>query len=400
MVKRAAIAVSLIVLCSGILLSRAFAAEPIKIGVLLPLSGRNAAIGQIQKSAVLMAAAEINARGGIKDRKIEPVLADTQGSPDGGRAAIVTLIQTDKVLVIAGGFSSSATWATGAIAQQSRIPFVVTSATADKITEQGWEYVFRLNQPLGEHLEALATFISTRAADIKTGAIVHAASLRSSAAARRFFKRSASLNLELSIRERFETHADNLSEMLARVQAKHPDLIYAITDDAGSAALLMRQSKALKLNPKLFVGEGDGFGQTDFISQAGKASDHLVNTALWTPLVPHPGAAAFNQKFMDRYKTPPGRYGAEAYAGMMVIADALKRARQLTPAAVRDALSRTDMMTPLGPVKFVAYDNKSQQNKLPTYLVQWINGKQEIIWPKEFATHKPIYPPPMPSDRQ
>jgi branched-chain amino acid transport system substrate-binding protein len=397
-VKKAAIIVSFFALLGGIMLSGAFAADPIKIGVLLPLSGRTAAIGQIQKSAVLMAAAEINARGGIKERKIEPVIADTKGTPDGGRAAIRKLIQTDNVLAIGGGFSSSATWATGVIAQQSRIPFVVTSAAADKITEQGWKYVFRLNQPLGEHLEALATFISTRAAEIKTVAIVHAASLRSSAAARHFFKRSASLNLELSIRERFETDADNLSGALARVQAKHPDLIYAITDDAGSAALLMRQSKALKLNPKLFVGEGDGFGQTDFISQAGKASDHLVNTALWTPLVPHPGAAVFHQKFMDRYKTPPERYGAEAYAGMVVIADALKRARQLTPAAVRDALSRTDMMTPLGPVKFVAYDNKSQQNKLPTYLVQWINGKQEIIWPQELATHKPIYPQPHSSE--
>ena len=68
MVKRAAIAAILIVLCSGIMLSGTFAAEPIKIGVLLPLSGRNAAIGKIQKTAVLMAATEINARGGIKDR--------------------------------------------------------------------------------------------------------------------------------------------------------------------------------------------------------------------------------------------------------------------------------------------------------------------------------------------
>ncbi len=382
------------------MLSSAFAADPIKIGVLLPLSGRNAAIGQIQKNAVLMAAAEINARGGIKDRKIEPLLADTKGTPDGGRAAIRKLIQTDNVRVLGGGFSSSATWATGAIAQQSRIPFVVTSAVADKITEQGWDYVFRLNQPLGEHLEALTAFISTTAADIKTVAIVQAASLRSSAAARRFFKRSASLNLELVIRERFETGADNVSETLARVQAKHPDLIYAITEDAGRAALLVRQSRALKLNPKLFVGEGNGFGQTDFMSQAGKASNHVVNTALWTPLVPHRGAAAFNQKFIEQHKTPPGRYGAEAYAAMMVIADALRRARQLTPEAVRDALSRTDMMTLLGPVKFVAYDKKSQQNKLPAYLVQWINAKQEIIWPKKFATHKPIYPAPMPADRQ
>jgi branched-chain amino acid transport system substrate-binding protein len=387
-VKKAAI----IVLFSGIMLTTALAAGPIKIGVLLPLTGRNAAIGRIQKNAILTATAELNDRGGIKDRKLEPILADTKGNPDGGRVAIRTLIQTDKVPVICGGFSSSATWATSAIAQQSKVPFVVTSASADKITEQGWTYVFRLNQPLGERLEALASFLSTTAADIKSVAIVHATSLRSSAAARRFFKRAASLNLELVARQRFETNANNVSETLARVQAKNPDLIYAVTDDVDSAAWLVRQSRALKLNPKLFVGEGNGFDHFTFVSRAGQASNLIVTTALWTPLVPHPGAAAFNQKFIDRYKTAPGRYGAEAYTGMMVIAGALKRARKLTPARIRDALSRTDMMTLLGPVKFVAYNKKSQQNKLPTYLVQWINTKQEIIWPQKFATHKPIYP--------
>ena len=394
MAKKAAIALSLFAFIGGTMLNSALAADSLQIGVMLPLTGRQAEFGRIQQKAVLMAAEEVNAGGGINGKKIELILSDTQSNPDEGRRVIEKLIKQDKVLVIGGGFSSSATWATGAVAQQRRIPFVVTSALADKITEQGWEYVFRLNQPLGEHLEALATFIPTMAADIKSVAILHATSLRNAAAARRFFKISASLSLELVIRERFESSADNLSATLARVQAKNPDLIYAITDDASSAALLVRQSRALKLNPKLFVGEGNGFDHSDFILQAGKASNHIVNTALWTPLLPHPGAAAFNQKFIDRYKTPPGRYGAEAYVGMMVIAGALKRARQLTPAIIRDALSRTDMMTVLGPIKFVAYDKKSQQNKLPTYLVQRINAKQEIIWPTEFATHKPIYPLP------
>ena len=363
----------------------------------MPLTGSNAAIGQIQKNAVLMAAAEINARGGIKDRKIELVLADTQGNPDGGRAAVRQLIQRN-VLVICGGFSNSATWATSAIAQQSRIPFVVTSATADKITEQGWEYVFRLNQPLSEHFGALSSFLKTTASDIKSVAIVHAQSLRSSAAARRILKRSQGLGLKLVIRERFENDSDDLSEMLARIKARNPDCVYAVADDARSAALLVRQAKALKLNPKMFVGEGNGFVQPGFAAQAGKASNYIVSTALWTPLVPHPGAGAFNQKFIDQHNTPPRRYGAEAYGGIVVIADALKRARELTPAAIRDALARTNMMTLLGPIQFAAYNQKSQQNRLPTYLVQWINNRQEIIWPKQFATHKAAYPAPHSSE--
>jgi branched-chain amino acid transport system substrate-binding protein len=51
-------------------------------------------------------------------------------------------------------------------------------------------------------------------------------------------------------------------------------------------------------------------------------------------------------------------------------------------------------MTVLGPVKFISYNNKSQQNKLPAFLVQWLNGKAEIVWPKHLATKKYVYPAP------
>ena len=394
LVKKATILFGMILLLSKIAFSGALAADPIKIGVLLPISGSMAKMGKTQKQAVRMAVDAINTRGRIKDRKIVFKVADTLGNPDGGRAAVMKLIREDKVLAICGGFSSSATWAAGAIAQQNRIPFVVTGAAADKITEQGWDYVFRLNQPISEHLAALDSFLSTATSDIKSFGIMHAKTLRSAAAARRFYNKFNGLELEMVTRERFEGGADDLSEVLGRVKAKNPDLIYAVADDTKSAALLVRQYRALKLQPKLFIGEGNGFFQSAFASQAGAASNYIISTALWSPLVPFNGAGAFNRKFIDRYSTPPGQYGAGAYAAMMVIADALKRSRKLTPAAVRDALSRTNMTTLLGPIRFEAYNQKSQQNRLPTYLVQWINGKQEIIWPAEFATHKPVFTTP------
>jgi branched-chain amino acid transport system substrate-binding protein len=64
------------------------------------------------------------------------------------------------------------------------------------------------------------------------------------------------------------------------------------------------------------------------------------------------------------------------------------------PEKVRDAMSTTDMTTLLGPVKFVSYQKKSQQNKLPTLLLQWLNGKVEIVWPRHLATQKVVYPIP------
>jgi branched-chain amino acid transport system substrate-binding protein len=370
------------------------AADPVKIGVMLPLTGHLAPFGRIQQKSVLMAADEVNTTGGVNGKKMELVVADTQGNPDAGRAAIKKLIARDSVDVIGGGFSSSATWATCSIAQQNRMPFVVTGASADKITEQGWEYIFRLNQPVSERLDAVVAFVSTVASDIRSVAIVHSNSLKHAADARKFFKKAGELGLNPVIRERFEEGAADFRPLLNRVKAKNPDLIYAVTDNARDAVLLVRQLKDLKLNPKLFIGDGNSFVQPEFAAHAGQAADHIVSTATWIPTVPHSGAGAFNQKFIARYKIPPGHHGAEAYAGIAVITDALKRTKVLAPENIRTALVNTNLMTVLGPVKFISYHNKSQQNKLPAFLVQWINGKLQIVWPKSMASQKIVYPAP------
>jgi branched-chain amino acid transport system substrate-binding protein len=394
LVKKAVIAFSLFTFISGIMLSSALAANTLKIGVMLPLTGRQAGFGRIQQKAALMAAEEVNAVGGVNGKKIELILADTQSNPDVGHRVIEKLIKQDKVLVIGGGFSSTATWAAISIAQTNKIPFLVNSAAADKITEQGWGYIFRLNPPVSERLDAVASFVITVASDIRTVAIVHANSFRDAANARRFFKKTGELGLKAVIREGFEASTIDFRPMLTRVKAKNPDLIYAATDNAKNAALLVRQSKDLKLNPKLLVGQGDGFDQPEFVTHAGQASDYIVSTAIWAPMVPYRGASAFNEKFIAKYRTSPDHHAAEAYAGITVIADALKRTKVPTPKKIRDALAKTNLMTVLGPVKFVSYKNKSQQNKLPAFLVQWLNGQLQIVWPTNMATKKAIYPIP------
>jgi branched-chain amino acid transport system substrate-binding protein len=75
-----------------------------------------------------------------------------------------------------------------------------------------------------------------------------------------------------------------------------------------------------------------------------------------------------------------------------VIADVLKRAKSHSPQDIKKALSETNMKTVFGPVKFTSYGKKINQNKLQTYVVQWINGKLEMVWPADLASAKYVYP--------
>ena len=179
----------------------------------------------------------------------------------------------------------------------------------------------------------------------------------------------------------------------------NPDLVYMVSY-VMDAALLMRQAKELDFNPKLFIGGAAGFTLPEFRKNAGDATEFVYSATLWVESVPYPGAKEYFAKYVKKYNEDTEYHGAEAYSCLYVVADALKRAKSITPKDVRDALAATDMMTVFGPVKFVSYDKKTQQNKLPTFLVQWQKGRLETVWPKEVAAKKYAYPVPKWNERK
>ena len=389
---------SVLVFLGAVFGGAALAADSIKVGIVLPLTGKLAKFGEIENKSFLMALDEINAAGGVNGKKIDLIIEDTTGKPDVARSAIEKLISRDKVIVVGGGYSSSVTWATIAVAQQRKMPFLVNTGSADRITEQGWEYIFRLNPPVSEYPKAFGSFLENLAKDVKTVAILHENSLFGQSGSRKFVKKCKIMGLKVLIKEGYEADTIDFKPLLVKVKALKPDLVYMISYIM-DASLLMRQSKELNFNPKLFVGGAAGFTLPEFEKNAGAASDYVFSATLWTPSVPYPGAKEYYDKFVAKYNTPTEYHGAEAYAAMYVIADALKRAGTLTPDGVRDALAGTDMMTAFGRVKFISYGKKTQQNSLPTFLVQWINGKLDTVWPKDVSTHNYIYPVPKWNER-
>ena len=396
--KKISLGIAHSILLIGLALGSSQAAETINVGVLLPLTGKLAKYGDIEQKSFMMAAEEINAAEDFEGKKIELIIEDTQGKSDVGRSAIEKLIREDGVVAIGGGFSSSITWETSKIAQQNKVPYLVNTAAADKITEQGWEYIFRLNPPVSEYPATLNSFVKEVAADVKAVAILHTNSLLGRSQARKFSKQAEDLGLQITIKLKFEENSTDFKPLLMKIKAKKPDLVYVVSHSI-AAASLMRQAKEVNLNPKLFGGHAIGFAQHEFQLSAGGDAEYVWSAARWAPSAPYPGAQAYFDKFAEKYGIFPDYHGAQAYSAMYILADALKRADELTPEGVRNALAKTDMMTVFGPVKFASYDKKVQQNQLPTLLVQWINGKLEVVWPKNNATQKYVFPTPKWSDR-
>ncbi len=365
-------------------------AQPIKVGIILPLTGEKAAFGEIEKNSFIMALNEINKAGGVKGSKIELLIEDDTGKPDVARAATEKLVSKDNVVMLGGGYGSSETYSIAGVAQQKRMPLLINTGSADRITEQGWNYVFRLNPPVSEYSAAAESFLS-EVAKPKTSAILFENTLFGTSGSKEFAQSSKKLGIQVALMEGYESGAVDFKPLLIKVKNANPDLIYMISY-VMDASLLMRQSMELDINPKLFIGGAAGFTLPEFLQNAGKATEGVFSADLWVPTIPYPGAMDYYNNYKKLYGKETEYHGAEAYAAMYVIADVLKRAKSYSPEDIRQALTTTDMMTVFGRVKFISYEKKTNQNKLPTYLVQWIKGKLECVWPKNVATANYLFP--------
>jgi branched-chain amino acid transport system substrate-binding protein len=371
-------------------LSPTLAQDTIKIGIVLPLTGDQAKFGEIEKLSFDLALEEINAAGGVKGKKLEFLIEDDTGRPEVGRSVVEKLITKDKVVMVGGGYSSSVTYAVAGVCQQNQMPFLVNTGAADNISTSGWDWIFRLNPPVSEYAGAVESLLKV-VIKPTTAVILHENSLFGTSGAKEFEKTCKGVQIQVLSKEGYEHGGIDYKPVLSKVKQLNPDIVYMISYIM-DASLLMKQAKELKLAPKMFIGGAAGFTLPEFKQNAGVASERVISATLWHEVVPYPGAMDYSKKFLARYKKETEYHGAEAYAAAYVIADVLKRAKSFSNTDIKQALSETNLMTVFGPVKFVTYGKHKNQNKLPTYVVQWIDGKLELVWPAELATKKFIFP--------
>jgi branched-chain amino acid transport system substrate-binding protein len=374
----------------GLIISGVSAADTVKVGIVLPLTGAQAKFGEIEKKSFDLALEEINAAGGINGKKLELIMEDDTGRPDVGRSVVEKLITKDKVVMIGGGYSSSVTFATAGVCQQNKMPFLVNTGSADKITTSGWDYIYRLNPPVSHYADAVTTLLAEKVKP-KTVAILYENSLFGTKGAKSFAKICAKAGYKVVLKEGYEHGGIDFKPVLIQIKQLNPDIVYMVSYIM-DASLLMKQAKELKLTPKMFVGGAAGFTLPEFAKNSGVASEKVISATLWHQVLPFPGAMDYYKKFVAKYNKPTEYHGAEAYSACYVIADVLKRAKSFKNTDIKQALSETDMMTVFGPVKFGTWGKMKNQNKAATYVVQWLDGKLELIWPTDHATKAFAYP--------
>ncbi len=382
----------------GLTASQVCSQEALRLGIPLPLTGTNAKFGEIEKKSYEIAMEEINAKGGIKGRKVILEFEDSQGKPEISRSIVEKLIDVKKQPVIFGEYSSSSSKAVAAVAEERKVPYLVVTGATDDITQQKYKYVFRMNPTNAYYATGFVSFLK-EVVKPQSIAILYESSDFGTSGAEDMVNQAKKMGMKVLLKEQYEKGAVDFKPILSKVKAARPDVIYMVSY-VMDAALLMRQIKELRIDANLYAGGAAGFAIPEFIQNAKEASELVLTATLWSPQVAYPGAKEYAEKYKRLYKDYPSYHGAEAYSALYVIKDVLERAKSWKPDDIRDAFKKTGMITAFGPIRFEDKEGYTNQNFMDTLVMQVIKGKHETIWPAKYASAKYVYPIPKWRDRK
>lgn len=361
------------------------ASDPIVIGV---LHWEKFTYANMMRNSHEMAMEVINREGGIKGRPLKLVYADDGGKRKTGEKAVIALVKESGAVMIVGGYGSSNTIYTAGIANDLGIPFIISTAADDRITQRRWKNVYRMNPPAKEYAKGVEELLLKKIKPSSIAIVYENSPFGTSGALRMvWFCREHDIEMRKIIPYHKERESPAyFQKLLGPLKDDPPDVIYMVSYLKDGASLV---KKIRELNIKsLLIGAAGGFTSHKFITMAGTASDYLVTATLWTPQLPYQGTNEYYGNYMKKYTVPPDYHGAEAYSVLLVAADSLRRAKSLNPEDIRAALDKTDLQTPFGPVSFKSYGKFERQNSLPTMVLQVTNNRFESVWPGEIATSK------------
>lgn len=361
---------------------------PVNIGI---MHWEEFTYSTMMRNSHQMALETINSEGGINGRPLNLIYADDQGKRTAGEQAVRDL-DNKGVVMLVGGYGSSNTMYTAGMADKLDIPFLISTAADDRITQQDWENVYRLNPPAQEYAKGVEELLLKKIKS-KSISIIYENSPYGTGGALRmmWFCREHDIEIQKIIPYHKErTAQEYYHKLLAPLQGDSPDVIYMVSY-LNDAVSIVKKIRELNIN-SLLVGGAGGFTSHRFIEMAGAAANNLLTATLWTPQLPYSGTKDYYERYMNAYGSPPDYHGAEAYSAIMVAADVLRRTKSFSPADIKDALNRTEMETAFGSVNFKNYGKFRHQNSLPTMVLQIINNRYECIWPGSVATAK--YNPP------
>jgi branched-chain amino acid transport system substrate-binding protein len=366
-----------------------YAADSLKIGVLVPISGPPAEGGTRMLKSIKIATEEINEAGGVLGKKVELEVWDDEAQVDKGVTGAKKLLLKDKVWALIGGYRSGVTLAQQEVAAEQKRIYMVTDSASNEITDRvkqdynKYKYTFRSVMNVDQVGELMLPVL-TEVVRAKTYFYVAETTVWSRDLAELLRKAAESRGIKRVGYVECDPAAQEFTSELAKIKEANPDVVLCALSGSNDVPFV-KQYIGLKVSKPLCFHAADIIFKTDL----GEHGNYLICMAYSWKLPLTPKTLPFYEKFTKVHGEPDGWQDMRSYDGMHILIDGIKRAGSLDVEKVIKSLEATDYMGAAG--RYV-FDDKHQCKWGPGYLegiiFQRIQGKDMILYPPKVAMGK------------
>jgi len=374
--------------------------SPIKIGVLIPLTGPSAHAGKEMLNGYKTALEKIKNDGWIiGGREVELKIVDTQGNTATAIGGLEKLMTRDKVEIILGTISSTVIKSLSGPLKKYKPVFGCTGGNASELesiyAEADW--FFHYHPWDYDNMQILASSLSEIGGKGNI-IIAHEEGVWGTGAALMCKEILEPLGFKVTKSLAFKSASTDLSSVISQAKNASGDYYVWFLYPVDSITMVT-QMKELNYSPKLTVGIIPGWPENFSKLPEG---EYIGAMGMWSPDLPE----KISKDFVDLYtkvsnEKPRSYWAPIAYVSLITMADAIDKAKSTEKGKIIAALQQGEWQTPLGKLRFHKSKGGLQNHGFEKQIIlQWLNGKQEIVWPNELATHKIVYPVPTWDERK
>jgi len=335
---------------------------------------------------------------GLGGAKVRVVYADHQADPQKGRSEAERLITQEKVSAIIGCFHSSVSATVSATCERYGVPFVCADSSSPSLHRRNLKFFFRTAAHDEMFSEAMFNFMDAlKAKGQKIGSVglfyedtifgVDSATVQRKLALERGYKLTSDI--------KYRNNSPSLTAEVQQIKTAAPDVLMpsSYTTDA---ILLVKTCAELGYKPRSIIAQAAGFVEKPTLDAVGDKLTGMISRASFSVDMgeKRPSAKAINEKFKASAGRDLNDQTSRQFTALLVLADAIDRARSTDPQKIRDALAATDIpgertIMPWSRVKFGADGQNSYSSPV---LIQYVKGRFVTVYPFEVATAQPVWP--------
>jgi branched-chain amino acid transport system substrate-binding protein len=381
------------------------------IGIIYPFSGASAQQGVDAQKAYETALEIINkdydfdlplAKGeglpGLGGAKIKLVFADHQSDPQKGRAETERLITQEKVCAVIGTYQSAVAVTVSQVCERYQIPFISADNSSPSLHRRGLKYYFRAAPHDEMYSQAMFDFfdaLKKKGTKIETLALFHEDTIFGTDSANAQTKLAGERGYKIVADIKYRSNSPSLSSEVQQLKAANADVLMpsSYTTDG---ILLVKTMAELGYKPNAIVAQDAGFSEKALYDAVGDKLEGVISRGTFSLdlAAKRPMVGKVNAMFKEKSGKDFNDLTSRQFMGLIVMAEAINRAKSTEGEKIRDALAATDIAgeQTIMPWKRIKFDDMGQNNDADPVLLQYIGGKFVTISPPQAAVAEAVWP--------